>query len=88
MTIIHIVLVGFKPEVDDATIKDVREPLYSTGHAVSPLTIIQICQRMLGLRERCIHPESKQPYIKVSSGGKNNSPERFQVQQHLSSFFF
>ncbi|KAF1851729.1 dabb-domain-containing protein [Cucurbitaria berberidis CBS 394.84] len=35
----------------------------------------EACKRMLALHEKCLHPTSRQPYIKSFSGGKNNSPE-------------
>lgn len=34
---------------------------------------------MLALREKCIHPVTKKPYILDSSGGRDNSPEGHQV---------
>ncbi|CAH0047333.1 unnamed protein product [Clonostachys solani] len=34
-----------------------------------------ICDQMLGLRQKCIHPTTQKPYIKVSYGGKENSVE-------------
>jgi hypothetical protein len=34
---------------------------------------------MLALRENCIHPTTKKPYILESSGGRDNSPEGHQV---------
>lgn len=30
---------------------------------------------MLALKDNCIHPETKQPYVKTGKGGKDNSPE-------------
>jgi len=36
------------------------------------------CERMLALRQNCIHPTTKQPYILDSSGGRDNSPEGHQ----------
>ncbi|KAJ5990313.1 hypothetical protein N7522_010520 [Penicillium canescens] len=36
------------------------------------------CQRMLALRDDCLHPSSQKPYIKASLGGKDNSPEGIQ----------
>ncbi|KAF2114663.1 hypothetical protein BDV96DRAFT_494718 [Lophiotrema nucula] len=35
----------------------------------------EACERMLALREKCIHPSTQKPYIKMSTGGRNNSPE-------------
>ncbi|EKV06010.1 hypothetical protein PDIG_71810 [Penicillium digitatum PHI26] len=36
------------------------------------------CERMLALKDKCVHHTSKQPYIKSTSGGKDNSPEGIQ----------
>ncbi|KAF6221485.1 hypothetical protein HO133_002341 [Letharia lupina] len=33
------------------------------------------CNRMVDLRNQCIHPASKKPYITTSSGGRQNSSE-------------
>ncbi|TID24158.1 stress responsive A/B barrel domain protein [Venturia nashicola] len=35
----------------------------------------EACDRMLGLAQACVHPDTKAPYIKMSVGGKNNSIE-------------
>ena len=45
----------------------------------------KISQRMVGLKDSCLHPTSKQPYIKSASGGTDNSPEGLQVLLHLFS---
>jgi hypothetical protein len=34
---------------------------------------------MLALKEACIHPTTKKPYIQTSVGGRDNSPEGHQV---------
>lgn len=34
---------------------------------------------MLALKEKCVHPETKKPYIKAAHGGKDNSHEGLQV---------
>lgn len=34
---------------------------------------------MLALKDNCVHPETKQPYVKTGKGGKDNSPEGRQV---------
>ncbi|KAJ5881092.1 uncharacterized protein N7473_012145 [Penicillium subrubescens] len=36
------------------------------------------CDRMIGLKEDCVHPTSNKPYIKASSGGADNSIEGIQ----------
>lgn len=40
--------------------------------------IHEVCRQMLALKENCIHPTSKRPYILDSSGGRDNSPEGHQ----------
>lgn len=42
-------------------------------------TTPKACERMLALKDNCVHPTSQQPYIKSASGGKDNSPEGIQV---------
>ena len=44
--------------------------------------IRQVCERFLALKSSCVHPETKQPYIASTIGGKDISPERLQVCQH------
>jgi len=38
----------------------------------------QFCRRLLGLKDKCIHPTTKKPYILQSVGGRDNSPEGHQ----------
>ncbi|KAI0813756.1 stress responsive A/B barrel domain-containing protein [Xylaria sp. FL0064] len=33
------------------------------------------CDGMLALGEKCLHPTTKAPYLKMLGGGKENSPE-------------
>ncbi|KAJ5178265.1 Dimeric alpha-beta barrel [Penicillium coprophilum] len=40
--------------------------------------IQDVCERMLALKDNCVHPTSQKPYIKSASGGKDNSPEGIQ----------
>jgi hypothetical protein len=35
----------------------------------------KICDRMIGLKDTCIHPQTQKPYMRSYGGGKNNSPE-------------
>lgn len=37
---------------------------------------------MLALREKCIHPETNEQYVKSYGGGRDNSPEGLQVGRH------
>ncbi|KAF1345381.1 hypothetical protein BDV97DRAFT_360968 [Delphinella strobiligena] len=37
--------------------------------------VIDACKRMLALQDKCVHPISKQPYVKSHGGGRDNSPE-------------
>jgi hypothetical protein len=41
---------------------------------------------MLALRENCIHPTSKKPYILEASGGRDHSPEGHQVVEFPARF--
>ena len=43
---------------------------------------------MLALRQNCIHPTTKKPYILDSSGGRDNSPEGHQVVPTLFTSAF
>lgn len=45
----------------------------------SDLTNAQVCKRMTGLAEKCMHPTSNKPYFKSHGGGRDNSPEGQQV---------
>ncbi|KAL4789288.1 hypothetical protein BDV19DRAFT_383238 [Aspergillus venezuelensis] len=51
--------------------------LYRFKSGLSPEDIEQACQRVIDLAQKCIHPTTKQPYIKSFRGGKNHSPEGF-----------
>ncbi|TPX14702.1 uncharacterized protein E0L32_005097 [Thyridium curvatum] len=37
-----------------------------------------VCDRMLALKDRCLHPQTNKPYVKSGIGGKDNSPEGLQ----------
>ncbi|KAL4959271.1 Dabb family protein [Aspergillus stella-maris] len=49
--------------------------LYRFKPGLSPETIAQACQRVIDLGQKCVHPATRQPYIKSFRGGRNNSPE-------------
>ncbi|TQB75903.1 hypothetical protein MPDQ_001504 [Monascus purpureus] len=38
----------------------------------------KVCNRMLSLKENCLHPSSQKPYIRSSIGGADNSIEGVQ----------
>jgi hypothetical protein len=40
---------------------------------------------MLELKDQCLHPTSKTPYVKSGIGGKQNSPEGKTVSSPLFS---
>lgn len=84
MSITHIVLFQFKPGLDAQVIKDVWFVEAVTSR--TQLTRPQVCTRMLGLKDNCLHPSSSKPYIKSSSGGADNSPEGIQVRSRLQRF--
>lgn len=49
--------------------------MFEFKSTTEPSTIQDACNRMVDLRNQCIHPTSKKPYITTSSGGRQNSPE-------------
>lgn len=85
MTIVHIVLFEFKPTCELAVIEDVGLscPISLNElpqHTPSVVNVsVQVCKRMLALKDACIHPTTKKPYIQTSVGGRDNSPEGHQV---------
>jgi hypothetical protein len=38
-----------------------------------------VCTRMLALKDKCLHPTTKKPYVRMAVGGKENSPEGLAV---------
>jgi len=52
--------------------------LFEFKPSVERAVIQDTCKRMLALKQNCIHPTTKQPYILDSSGGRDNSPEGHQ----------
>ncbi|CZT16712.1 uncharacterized protein RCC_02547 [Ramularia collo-cygni] len=46
--------------------------------SISTTQIHNICTNMLSLSQKCLHPESQQPYVKSYGGGKDTSPEGLQ----------
>ncbi|KAI9812388.1 MAG: hypothetical protein M1832_000423 [Thelocarpon impressellum] len=45
---------------------------------VQVAAIHDVCQRLLDLKSRCVHPQTKTAYIKGFTGGRDNSPEGMQ----------
>lgn len=77
MVIIHIVLFEFKPTTTHEQVQEVGIcPVY---YCWLYLIYKQACDRMLVLREKCVHPTTKSTYIKSAVGGRDNSPEGHQV---------
>ncbi|KAK3937142.1 stress responsive A/B barrel domain protein [Diplogelasinospora grovesii] len=37
-----------------------------------------VCERMLALKDNCLHPQTNKPYVKMAMGGIDNSPEGMQ----------
>lgn len=52
--------------------------LFQFSSSASEETVKDVCDRMLGLKQTCLHPTSQKPYVVESSGGKDNSPEGHQ----------
>ncbi|KAI0165865.1 stress responsive A/B barrel domain-containing protein [Xylariaceae sp. FL1272] len=45
---------------------------------ISAETVDQVCNEFRALKDTCVRPESKKPYIRSLTGGKDNSPEGMQ----------
>ncbi|KAJ5629810.1 hypothetical protein N7528_003467 [Penicillium herquei] len=52
--------------------------LFQFKPGIESFIINDTCKRMLELKENCLHPVSQKPYIEMSSGGIDNSPEGIQ----------
>ncbi|KAF2468652.1 stress responsive A/B barrel domain protein [Lindgomyces ingoldianus] len=52
--------------------------LFQFKESASPGEISEVSQRMLALKESCIHPTTQKPYIMSASGGTDNSSEGIQ----------
>ncbi|KAF2454707.1 stress responsive A/B barrel domain-containing protein [Lineolata rhizophorae] len=52
--------------------------MFQFKNSASADEVQDACSRMLALRDTCVHPTSKQPYIKTAMGGRDNSPEGMQ----------
>lgn len=86
MSVTHIVLFRFKPSADPVIIEDVSliEPKNTEGHTHIDIICFKVCNRMLGLKDICLHPSSQKLYIKSSHGGRDNSIEAKQVSPNSS----
>ncbi|KAL0935106.1 stress responsive A/B barrel domain-containing protein [Colletotrichum truncatum] len=49
--------------------------MFQFGENATPKDIEEACQRMLALKDECLHPVTQKPYIQRISGGLDNSPE-------------
>ncbi|KND93264.1 hypothetical protein TOPH_02021 [Tolypocladium ophioglossoides CBS 100239] len=93
-TIIHVVFFQFKPELAAEERREVcKTPPWSdlsttmappalyrmiaTYHGADA-TLVQLCDQMLELKNRCMHPATAKPYIKSSVGGLDMSIEGMQ----------
>ncbi|THV83135.1 hypothetical protein D6D29_04127 [Aureobasidium pullulans] len=58
--------------------------LFKFKDDTEPSVVKDMCDRMVGLKNTCIHPETQKPYMKSYGGGKNNSPEGAAVSVTMS----
>ncbi|KAJ5898043.1 hypothetical protein N7504_008331 [Penicillium tannophilum] len=49
--------------------------LFRFKNHLEPQEVLNWCDRMLALKDKCLHPATKMPYIKAFTGGLDNSPE-------------
>ncbi|GAB7337317.1 hypothetical protein MBLNU457_g2674t2 [Dothideomycetes sp. NU457] len=52
--------------------------LFEFKPTLSRETIVDACQKMLDLSNKCMHPQTNKPYVKSHGGGRDNSPEGHQ----------
>ncbi|ODH50874.1 hypothetical protein GX48_03016 [Paracoccidioides brasiliensis] len=52
--------------------------LFQFKAGVPAESVNDVCARMLALKDKCIHPTRRQPYIKAAKGGRDNSTEGLQ----------
>ncbi|KAJ5604788.1 hypothetical protein N7510_009942 [Penicillium lagena] len=52
---------------------------------VKPESVQELCERMLALKEQCIHPETESSYLKSCVGGKDISVQG--IQKGMSHLF-
>ena len=69
--------------------------LFEFKPSVTHAQVEDVCKRMVALQDNCIHPETKQPYVKSFGGGRDTSPEGLQVvvlppfcHLHLTSYCY
>ncbi|KAK1226466.1 hypothetical protein PQX77_010550 [Marasmius sp. AFHP31] len=51
---------------------------FGFNSSTSPEKVAEMCSTMLGLKDKCIHPKTKKPYIQSAMGGIDNSLEGLQ----------
>ncbi|KAF2154087.1 hypothetical protein K461DRAFT_320261 [Myriangium duriaei CBS 260.36] len=52
--------------------------LFQFKDTLSTKEVDDVCQRMLALVDKCVHPKTGKPFIKSHGGGRDNSIEGFQ----------
>ena len=82
MSVTHVVFFQFNSSASPGVINDVC--VHSDYLNLTKFRWFKISSRMLALKDNCIHPTSKKPYIKSASGGTDNSPEGLQVCSDFS----
>jgi len=60
--------------------------LFEFKPSTESAVIHDVCKRLLALRQNCLHPTTKKPYILDSTGGRDNSPEGHQVGAFTHGF--
>ncbi|PVH89670.1 stress responsive A/B barrel domain-containing protein [Cadophora sp. DSE1049] len=49
--------------------------MFEFKEEVTAEEVASVCNRMLALKDNCLHPTTNTPYVKMAIGGKENSPE-------------
>jgi len=63
------------PGLTNSKVGIIHVVMFEFKEEVKTEEITDVCDRMLELKDQCIHPTTKSPYIKMAVGGKQSSPE-------------
>ncbi|RDW60260.1 hypothetical protein BP5796_11866 [Coleophoma crateriformis] len=64
-----------RPSFTKAKMRIIHIVMFEFKEEVTAEEIAVICDKMLALKDKCLHPTTNTPYVKMAMGGKENSPE-------------
>jgi hypothetical protein len=84
MTITHVVIFSFKPDISDAEREEVRNSLICPERVPNVTFVYQALNALREIKDKALHPTTGKPLVKGLTGGKNNSPKNFNVGNSIS----